>query len=78
MLAYDRANQRVHVLNASAREIHLLCDGTRTLEQIAGTLVETYGIDMETALDDLRATLKRFVELGLVEILPRPETETVP
>ena len=70
LLAYDRANGRVHVLNATAREIHLLCDGSRTLEEIAGELVDIYGIDVETALRDLTATIERFVKLGLVEIRP--------
>jgi PqqD family protein of HPr-rel-A system len=70
LLAYDRANGRVHVLNATAREIHLLCDGSHTVEQIAGMLVEIYGIELDTALRDLTATIERFVELGLVEIRP--------
>ena len=37
-LFYDRDNDRVHVLNATAREIFLLCDGSRTADEIAAEL----------------------------------------
>lgn len=66
-LAYDRAHQRVHVLNSTAREILALCDGTSTVEEIAVSLVDTYGIDLDTAMKDLTATIERLVQLGLVE-----------
>lgn len=68
LLAYDRQNHRVHVLNATAREIHGWCNGERTVAEIADKLIEEYGIDEETALRDLTATIDRLIQLGLVEL----------
>jgi PqqD family protein of HPr-rel-A system len=66
-LFYDRENDRVHVLNTTAREIFLLCDGKRSEEEIAGNLAETYDLDSETATRDTRQTLERLYELGVLE-----------
>jgi len=65
-LFYDRENDRVHVLNTTAREIFLLCDGERSEDQIAGALAETYDLDPDTAGADTRQTLKRLYELGVL------------
>jgi hypothetical protein len=66
MLFYDRAGDRVHVLNGVAREIFLLCDGERTTEQIANEIVSRYEVDFETAHADVRKTVEQLHELGLV------------
>ena len=63
---YERDGDRVHVLNGTAREIFLLCDGSRNEDQIAAALQERYGIDGETARRDTAQTLQRLVELGLL------------
>jgi pyrroloquinoline quinone biosynthesis protein D len=66
-LFYDREQDRVHVLNGTAREIFLLCDGSRSEEEIGREMADRYRLDVETALRDARDTIGRLVELGLLE-----------
>ena len=65
---YDAAGEQVHVLNATARRIYLLCDGSHTVQQIAQALVADYGIDESTARDDAAETIQRLEALGLVSL----------
>jgi len=65
-LIYDRPTDQVHVLNGTAREIYLLCDGTRTVEQVVEALVEKYGVDESTASGDTERTLEELIELGVL------------
>lgn len=65
-LFYDREHDRVHVLNGTAREVFLLCDGSRTVAQLALALVDRYGIDDETARRDTEELVTRLRELGLL------------
>jgi pyrroloquinoline quinone biosynthesis protein D len=65
-LFYDSDGDEVHTLNGPAREIYLLCDGTRTLEEIADAVVESYEIDAETALEDVGSTVERLIGLGFL------------
>ena len=64
---YDRENDRVHVLNTTAREIFLLCDGKRSEEEIIRSLAEKYELDEATARRDTQETLQRLYELGVLE-----------
>lgn len=66
-LLYDSSKDQVHVLNGSAREIFLLCDGSRTSGQIASALVAKYGIDGATARTDTERTLRELSDLGALE-----------
>ena len=66
-LFYDREQDQVHVLNGTAREIFLLCDGNRSEEEIAREIAERYRVDVEIALRDARGTIDRLVGLGLLE-----------
>lgn len=66
-LFYDPESDRVYILNGTAREIYLLCDGLRDLDEIAHTIAERYEIDGETAARDCSEALGRLLELGLVE-----------
>ena len=65
-LFYDRQQDRVHVLNGTAREIYLLCDGTRSAEEVADVLAQRYAIDVHRALDDTTETIQRLCDLGLL------------
>lgn len=67
MLAYDRDQGQVHVLNRTAREIYSMCDGTRTAEEMAEAIALEYDVDAETSLSDLLSTLERLIQLGLVD-----------
>ena len=65
-LFYDRENDRVHVLNTTAREIFLLCDGKRTEDEIASALAKTYDLETATAGKDTQQTLQRLYDLGVL------------
>jgi pyrroloquinoline quinone biosynthesis protein D len=65
-LFYDRSGDQFHVLNGTAREIFLLCDGTRTPDEIVRAFAERYDIDPGTAVEDARQTLRQLADLGLL------------
>jgi pyrroloquinoline quinone biosynthesis protein D len=65
-LFYDGEGDRLHVLNGTARDIYRMCDGSRTLEEIARALTDKYEVDVESALADVRATVGQLVELGIL------------
>ena len=66
-LFYDRDNDRVHVLNATAREIFLLFDGTRTQDDVAAVLVERFDVELPQAQSDVENTTRQLRELGLID-----------
>lgn len=67
-LFYDTSGDRVHVLNGTARAIYILCDGQRSETELAGRFAEMYRIDLTTAERDIKETLERLVELGLIQV----------
>ena len=70
ILAYDRERGKVHVLNTTARQIYELCDGSRTVGEIAKQMASKYEIDAEKARCDVLATIERLVQLSLIEVVP--------
>lgn len=66
-LIYDRAADKVHVLNATAREIYLLCDGEHSAEAIAEAMRIKFEIDAELAARDTDQTLQELDALGVLE-----------
>lgn len=67
-LFYDEAGDAVHVLNGTAREIYLMCDGIRTVSDLARELSETYGVDREVADRDVLEIVARLVDLNLLAV----------
>ncbi len=67
-LFYDREQERVHVLNGTAREIYLLCDGERSMDEIVVAFGERYTELREVAQNDARDLLQQLAGLGLVVI----------
>jgi pyrroloquinoline quinone biosynthesis protein D len=65
-LFYDGEGDRLHVLNGTARDIYGLCDGSRTLQEIARAIVEKYGVDETLALEDVRSTIDELMKIGVV------------
>ena len=65
-LIYDREADKVHVLNATAREIYLLCDGERSVDAIAAEMQTKYGIEADLAERDTRQTLEDLDSLGVL------------
>ncbi len=70
VLVYDPVVDRTHRLNVSASRIWELCDGTRSLEEIARVLTEQFEVEFETALQDARAVLEQLKDEQLLTGLP--------
>ena len=66
-LIYDADTDHVHVLNGTAREIFLLCNGSRTTEEIAAELARKCGVEPSVTLADTRETLRQLSELGALD-----------
>jgi pyrroloquinoline quinone biosynthesis protein D len=68
---FDEARQRsvlqypegAVLLNDTAAEVLALCDGTRTIADIAATLKERYGADV---LDDVQSYLSQLADRELI------------
>ena len=67
-LFYDREGDQVHVLNGSAREIFLLCDGSRTVEEIAEAFSKEYEADAGAARQDAGRIIRELADLGLLSL----------
>ncbi len=70
VLVYDPAVDRTHRLNVSATRIWELCDGARSLEDIARALTEQFEVEFEIALQDARIVLKQLKEEQLLTGVP--------
>lgn len=64
---YDSTHDRVHVLNSTAREIYLLCDGSRDERAISELFAERFSEAGDEARRDALEVLRQLAELGLVE-----------
>jgi hypothetical protein len=62
---FDPATDRVHHLNNTAALVLELCDGRRTIEQIAAMLGTAFGLD-EPPIIESRGCLDRLRAEGLV------------
>ena len=67
LLIFDADGDQLHVLNETAREIFLLCDGARTETEIVESICRTYEVDAETARTDLLQTVDQLIQLGVLE-----------
>lgn len=65
-LFFDRDADEVHLLNESAREILLLCDGSRDSRALGQELSRIYDVDPARAEADANELLLLLLELGLV------------
>lgn len=62
-LVYDQANDKIHYLNPTAAIIYLVCDGTRTVDEIRDILCEAYSINEVPEIEEFFTSL---IEAGLV------------
>ncbi len=67
-LFYDRDGDQVHVLNGSAREIFLLCDGTRTVAEVAVAFSKRCGTDETVARQDAKRIIRELADLGILSL----------
>ena len=65
VLVYDPVVDRTHRLNVSATLIWELCDGTRSLEDIARVLTEQFEVEFETAMPTIATKIVRRTDLSI-------------
>lgn len=63
---YDEVGQLLILLNVSAAAVWGLCDGATTLEEMTRTLAEQHPDQASLIAVDVRATVLKLLELGLV------------
>jgi hypothetical protein len=74
VLVYDQAHDKVHVLNKAASDILLMCDGTRSVADIAQVITDAKGVDISIVARDVEWILGEFGNLQLVgESPPGPQ-----
>ena len=64
----DRAGDRFYQLNGTAREIYLLCDGSRTPDDIARALTKSYEVTLEVSRQDTAKTIAELQRAGVLLI----------
>jgi hypothetical protein len=67
---YDDVGQLMILLNSSAGAVWNLCDGSTTVDEIVRALAETYPDQASVIGDDVRETLRKLAEIGLVTEAP--------
>lgn len=67
VLVNDPELGKVHVLNLSAGRVLELCDGARTVGDIARELADETGVDADAIEPDIGAILATFAGLHLYE-----------
>ena len=63
---YDDVGQLLILLNSSAGSVWKLCDGSTTVDEIVEALGETYPDQASVIGDDVRETLRKLADMGLV------------
>ena len=66
---YDPGQEKVLVLNSTATDVWLLCDGEQTAERIVDLIAAAHGQDAATIRTEVKSTIRQFVEEGF---LPTP------
>jgi Coenzyme PQQ synthesis protein D (PqqD) len=67
LAVYDDVGQLMILLNSSAGAVWNLCDGSTTVAAMVRELAETYPDEASVIGKDVRETLRKLAELGLVE-----------
>jgi PqqD family protein of HPr-rel-A system len=73
LVVYDARQDQVHHLNPSAAVIFDLCDGSRSVDEIAAVLADLYGLDAPP-VTETQAGLDELATRGLIE----PPARTAP
>lgn len=74
LAVYDDVGQLLILLNSSAGSVWQLCDGSTTVAEMVQVLSEAYPSDASVIADDVRGTLRKLVEIGLVSERPQAST----
>lgn len=64
---YNPANESVTILNGTASDVWVLCDGDHTVDEIKQLLAASYGTTPEAVSDDIDRTIDEFRTAGLLQ-----------
>ncbi len=65
-ILYNAPQGKAHRINATALEVLKLCNGERTINEIAEKLAEIYNADLEVLKKDIIEIIEKFAELKIV------------
>ncbi len=65
---YDPKHERVLVLNGSASDVWLLCDGEQTVDRIVELLATAYGRAQNEIRPDIEATIRQFIQEAFIPV----------
>jgi pyrroloquinoline quinone biosynthesis protein D len=63
----DPHTDEAHVLNGSAARLWQLCDGERTIDELAAEFGAVYDLSAADVIDDVREVIGELVKLKLIE-----------
>ncbi len=63
---YNPGNESVTILNGTASDVWMLCDGEHSAEEIISLLASSYGVDVERIRDEVTRAIDEFVEAELL------------
>lgn len=66
IIVYDPEHETVHLMNATAMAIWVLCDGETTPDEMIGAICQLSGLPREVVLEDVRRILARFTEADIL------------
>lgn len=67
LVAYAPHSDDAYVFNTTARAVWELCNGRRTVFEIAEHLAKETGLNAEDIYEDVQGALDQFASLGLLE-----------
>jgi len=65
-VVYDPETEAVHLLNATATAIWVLCDGETTPDEMVDAICELSGLPREVVVEDVRRILLQFDEAAIL------------
>lgn len=71
-VVYDPEHETVHLMNATAMAIWVLCDGETRPEEMIDAICQLTGLPQEIVLEDVRRILARFTEADILTWRERP------
>lgn len=63
---YNPANEQVTILNGTASDVWLLCDGEHTQDEIVTLLASSYQVDEDEIQDEVVDAIEEFRNAGLL------------
>jgi hypothetical protein len=65
-LVYDPQHETVHLMNATAMAIWVLCDGDTTADEMIDAICQLSGLPRDVVLEDVHRILARFAEADIL------------